>query len=296
MEDTSIMKKLYSLILVTLVSLMVMSCGSKTNNSINPAVRLSTKDITAFSIIDPTSGKTISTVSKIDTDALNILVYVPYGMELASLTPSITQTGVSIKPNDHTVQDFTSEVPYVVTAADGSTKTYIVTVKQASSKDISSFVIGIPGTTLTVSGIIGTNTIVLTVPFSTEVSALQPIISIPSGSTINPVSLDEINFSSPVTYTVTATDGTQKTYTVTINIALSSSKDITAFSVLDKTGTINESALPNPTIAVTVPFGTSAGDLSSAIAQFSTNGHSVAVGSTPQFSGVTANNFNRTAQ
>ena len=65
-----------------------------------------------------------------------IEVTVPYGTEVTSLTPEIVHTGVSISPDGE--QNFESPVTYTVSAADGSTKTYTVTVTvaQAPKTDI----------------------------------------------------------------------------------------------------------------------------------------------------------------
>ncbi len=60
---------------------------------------------------------------------------------------------------------------------------------------------------------------------------------------------------------------------------------MTSFSINGATGVVNQTT---KTIAVTLPSGTS---VTSLIATFATNGSGVAVGSTPQVSGVTANNF-----
>lgn len=69
--------------------------------------------------------------------------------------------------------------------------------------------------------------------------------------------------------------------------AASPAKAITAFSFTNPAaiGVIDEGA---KTIAATVPFGTDVGAL---VAAFTTTGSSVAVGTTPQASGVTPNNF-----
>lgn len=66
--------------------------------------------------------------------------------------------------------------------------------------------------------------------------------------------------------------------------ALSSAKAITAYSLAGATGAINEQA---KTIAVTLPFGASM----TQVATFTTTGASVTVGTTPQVSATTANDF-----
>ncbi len=102
------------------------------------------------------------------------------------------------------------------------------------------------------------------------------------------------DFTSTVTYTVTAEDDTTQNYAVTVREE-SSDKSITAFSFAaddnndlssDVTGSINGSA-----ITAIVPNGTIRNDL---IASFTTTGDSVTVGSTPQISGDTSNDFTST--
>ena len=132
------------------------------------------------------------------------------------------------------------------------------------------------------------HTIALTVPYGTAVTALVPTVTI-SGASVSPASGAAHDFSSAVTYTVTAANGTTQAYTVTVTVALNPAKAITAFSFHGLsppvTGIVTEAA---HTIALTVPFGT---NVSALVATFTTTGASVAVGGTPQVSGTTAHNF-----
>jgi putative cell wall-binding protein len=79
---------------------------------------------------------------------------------------------------------------------------------KANTKDITSFKIGTATGTIT-----GTN-ISVTVPYATNVASLAPVIT-HSGVSITPAGPQ--NFTSPVTYTVRAEDGTTKAYTVTVS-------------------------------------------------------------------------------
>jgi hypothetical protein len=56
------------------------------------------------------------------------------------------------------------------------------------------------------------------VPYGTDVSALVPDIAI-TGVSVYPADGAAVDFSSPVTYTVTADDATTKDYTVTVTVA-----------------------------------------------------------------------------
>ena len=180
--------------------------GSKKNYTVTVTVALSSdKNITSFEILGAHGVIT-------DTD---IAVTVPFGTDPSSLTPTIVITGVSVAPASGVVQDFSDPVPYIVTAADSTTKTYTVTVTvtpPSSNKNISSFsILGAVGT------IVGTN-IAVTVPYETDVSSLTPTIVI-TGVSVDPASGVAQNFTSPVHYLVTAEDTSTKEYIVTVTVA-----------------------------------------------------------------------------
>lgn len=90
----------------------------------------SAKAITAFSFAS------LSVSGTIDETAHTIAVTVPYGTAVTALTPTITTSGSSVSPASGAAQDFTNPVTYTVTAADGSTQAYVVTVKVAAASDI----------------------------------------------------------------------------------------------------------------------------------------------------------------
>ncbi|HRP70342.1 MAG TPA: hypothetical protein PLY93_12480, partial [Turneriella sp.] len=152
----------------------------------------------------------------------------------------------------------------------------------SSSKDITDF--SILGVTGTITG----NAVSLTVPYGTNVTALVATFTT-TGASINIAGTDQVsgttanNFSTPQTYTVVAADGSTKNYTVTVTVALATSKDITAFSILGASGTITGSS-----ISVTVPYGT---NVTALVATFTTTGASVNISGANQVSGTTANNF-----
>jgi len=89
----------------------------------------SAKAITAFSfqgLAPPVTG--------VINEALHtIALTVPYGAGVAALVPTITITGASVSPASGVARDFTSPVTYTVTAADGTTQDYLVTVTIAAA-------------------------------------------------------------------------------------------------------------------------------------------------------------------
>lgn len=135
----------------------------------------------------------------------------------------------------------------------------------------------------------GQKTIVVTVPWTTDVTALVASFTTTGtavtiqgtrqvgGTTVN-------NFTNPVIYTVLAEDGTTVDYTVTVNVALPLSSyklgNPAVFGVIDQAAKYIEVLLPADT------------DRTALVANFvASPGATVTVGNTPQVSGTTANNF-----
>jgi hypothetical protein len=134
-------------------------------------------------------------------------------------------------------------------------------------------------------------TIAVTMPFSTpSVTALVATFSTTGknvlvGATTQISGTTPNNFTNPVLYTVTATDGSAVNYTVTVTVAPSFAKAITAYSLAGQlTSTIIGTA-----ITVTMPFSTPS--VTALVATFSTSGAFVTVGTTTQTSTTTPNNF-----
>ncbi|MBD2866358.1 S-layer homology domain-containing protein, partial [Paenibacillus oceani] len=207
-----------------------------------------TKEITGFSFASPAVAGTINEASR------TVSVTVPYGTNVTALTPTITHTGASISPNSGVPRNFTNPVSYTVSAADGSTKSYTVTVNVAASptKEITGFSFVSPAVAGTVNE--ASRTISVTVPHGTDVTSLTPTIT-HTGASISPNSGVPQNFTNPVSYTVSAADGTTQDYVVTVSAAANPAKAITAFSFAAPavTGTVYEAS---HTVAITVPYGT----------------------------------------
>jgi hypothetical protein len=141
----------------------------------------------------------------------------------------------------------------------------------------------------------GAGTIGVNVPFGTNVSALAATFTLSTGAsatvgaTTQNSGVTTNNFTSQVTYTVTAQNlSTTKTWTVTVTVLPNAAAEILTYSLPGElaSASINSSA---GTIAVSMPAGA---DLTAVKASFTiSTGASVKVGSTPQVSGSTANDF-----
>lgn len=215
-----------------------------------------------------------------------IAVVVPYGTDIKMIRPFANHTGASISYVLGTNMDFTNPVTITVTAADGTTQAYIATCTIALNqpKEITSFSFKNPDATGVVTET--NHTISITVPYGTVLTALVPTIGI-TGASISPASGVAQSFTNPVTYTITATDGTTQAYVVTRITALNQAKAITSFSFTNPaaTGVVTEAS---HSISIVVPFGT---NLSGLVASFTTTGASIKIGTVLQASGTTANNF-----
>ncbi|HVK86178.1 MAG TPA: hypothetical protein VM513_18790 [Kofleriaceae bacterium] len=265
------------------------------------------KAITAFGFEDADNEGLTADVTATITGT-TITATVPFGTDVTALVATFTTTGASVavgatpQVSGTTANDFTSPVEYVVTAGDGSTQTYTVTVNIAanSAKAITAFSfesVHNAGLGADVVAVISGTSITATVPFGTDVTGLVATFSTTgasvavngtaqvSGTTAN-------DFSTPVSYVVTAADASMQTYTVTVNIAANTAKDLTSFEFLTVKNpvlSVNVTATITGTeITAIVPFGT---DISDLVATFATTGDSVAVAGTPQVNGVTANDF-----
>jgi galactofuranose transport system substrate-binding protein len=164
----------------------------------------------------------------------------------------------------------------------------------SSDKAITAFSFASPAATGTIDE--NAKTISLNLPTGTKVTALVASFTASTGASVSVGGTAQVSgttandFSKSVTYTVTAADASTANYVVTVTVAASSEKAITAFSFASPaaTGTISESA---KTISVVVPFKT---DVTNLVASFTAStGASVSVGGTPQVSGTTANDFTK---
>jgi|GEM_PF-6297917 len=157
----------------------------------------------------------------------------------------------------------------------------------SSTKDITSYEInGIPGTINEAN-----NTIQLTLPFGTGltnlVATFKAIGDVKVGVTEEVSGKTPNNFTNPVDYKITATDGSTRDFMVTVIAASSSTKDITSYEINCVAGNIEDIDQYNATITLALPVGT---NLTNLIATFNATGD-VKVGATEEVSSKTPNDF-----
>ena len=87
--------------------------------------------------------------------------------------------------------------------------------------------------------------------YGSDVTGLTATYTISKGATIKPNPSTATDYTSPVTFTVTAEDGTKKNYKVTVTVSLNSEAKITAFALGGVTGRIDQT---KKTIVVPMPY------------------------------------------
>ncbi|HWR61785.1 MAG TPA: Ig-like domain-containing protein, partial [Clostridia bacterium] len=194
-------------------------------------------DITEFGF----KGIAQSPDDAIKQDTNEISLTVPYGTDLTKLVAvfkssaySTVRVGSKVQVSGEAPNDFTNPVYYTVTAGNGSTQTYVVTVKRSSStyeKKMTSFVVDME---TDAEGVIDheKRTVTVTVPYGTDVTALKPTITTSTDTWVSPGSGEARDFTNPRTYTVTSDkDESKQEYTVTVVKAESSEKSILSFAL-----------------------------------------------------------------
>lgn len=241
----------------------------------------------------------------IDSEAATIAVVLPEGTtDFSSLIANFTisefatiKVGTTDQVSATTENDWsTSNVVYTVTAQDGTSKDWTVSVAAfiplSDAKEITAY--SLDGQTsseifaagdsiqVTFTGLVELDAIVATFTLSENATAKVLTIDQVSGTTPNDWS------TSPVIYTVTAEDGTTKDWKVVVNLILSSEAEITTYNISGQiTSTIDEA---NSSILVVMnPIIT---DVSNRVAEFVLSpGASATVEGIEQESDVTGNDW-----
>ena len=274
----------------------VIACGGNSSTS-------STKQITSFAFLAADNPNLTNDVQASITGT-SITAIVPFGTDVGALVATFMTNGDAVtvggaaQTSGTTPNDFSNPVTYEVKAGDGSTQDYTVAVMGASStaKEITAYAFlaaDNPSLSADVTATITGTNISATVPYGTDVTKLVATFGVTGaaiavGSTPQVSGTTPNDFTQPVVYTVTAADQSVKNYAVTVAVATSTAKEITTYSFLpaDNPGLPAEvdATINGTAITATVPFGTR---LTALVATFETTGKSVAVGATPQVSGVT---------
>ncbi|MFN5444791.1 MAG: PA domain-containing protein [Crocinitomicaceae bacterium] len=271
-----------------------------TLNFSEKALLSSSKDIISYSIVNPAVQASVGvdkvtfTVSN-NTDITKLIAKF-------KLSPKATMTINNVaQVSETTVNDYSNVLSAIITAEDGTTKTYeiILTVAPKSSEKI--IVSCRQGTAF---GLIENDKVTFNLPTGTDVTKLvftytvSPLakayifdsLGADKDSTFT-TDVTKVDASGIVKIKVVAEDGSFKYYDLIVKVVKSSSKLITAFSFTSPaaTGTIKDGV-----ISLNVPKGT---DVTGLIAKFTASPKStVYVDDVAQVSGTTPNNFSGTVK
>jgi hypothetical protein len=219
-----------NLLLIAVLSCAVLSftaCPGP-GNANDPGSQSSAKAITAFSIND--------VVGIINENAKTIAITLPYDTGVSSLMPVISVSpGASVYPASGDSVDFSSPQTYTVTAENGSTVQYTVTVALApdtrrDGKAITAFSINDVAAAIDETE----KTITLTLPAGSGSSSVYgtTAITVSEGARVSPASGESRYFyhDTPYYYTVTAENDIWVEYTLRVHIA---EKKILSFSLVN---------------------------------------------------------------
>lgn len=203
------MKLNFKFLLGSMLALVVLfsACSSDDDDD-----RSSDKKILEFKI-----GAVVGQISEQDK---TIDIKLTSGTDLTQLKPIvIISDKATVSPASGATVDFSkNDVEYTVTAEDGSKQIYSVNLE--SVKDSDAQIVGFEFEGLVAEATINEveKIITIAVPYDTDLAKLEPKISI-LGEKVATKSGDKPNFTAPEVYVVTAKDGTEVQYTVTVTVA-----------------------------------------------------------------------------
>ena len=155
----------------------------------------------------------------IDETTKKITATVPPTADVTKLKPSISVSAkAKVLPDSGKVQDFTNPITYTVTAEDGTSVNYQVTVTRTklTLKDITEFSLADFSPAIVAKIDVATKTITATVPSTADITKLKPTLKISDRATVSPASGTIVDFTKSVNFTVTAEDASTQIYAVTI--------------------------------------------------------------------------------
>lgn len=138
----------------------------------------------------------------------SVTIKVERSQDITNLKPVIILSeNATISPDCSKSIDFSKPITFTVTAEDGSIQSYAVKIEYLLNTEskIVSFEID------NIACVIG-DIITIKVHKSTDISALKPIVKLSYGATITPDCSNTLDFTNPVTFTVTSENGSIKKY------------------------------------------------------------------------------------
>ena len=224
------------------------------NFSVERIPEITDTDILQFSLPGQASPAVIDYITG------TVMVKVRAGTDVTSLVPDLVEVspGAEVSPGTDVAMDFSVPAVFTVTALDGITvQDWSVVVEVLPSTEAEILEFTVPGLAAPAAIDPASRQVELLVPFGSDLTSLVPVITASPGATVDPASGTAVDFTSPVTFTVTAEDGTTKlSWTVnTTETPPSSETEITGFTFTEQSKPSALDAAAH-SISVVVPFGT----------------------------------------
>lgn len=145
----------------------------------------------------------------------SIRLTVPHATDVAALVPNIkVSPDATVAPASGTSRDFSKPQTYTVTARDGSTKSYVVTVQTTAMSDAKEML------TFGMASMQGITTsrdqITAYLPSYSSMKELNPTFTLSPFATAVPNSGTFLDFTRPQRYKITAQDGSSRTVTISV--------------------------------------------------------------------------------
>ncbi|MBU2946703.1 DUF5018 domain-containing protein [Zobellia uliginosa] len=150
----------------------------------------------------------------------------PSTVDLTSLTPEIViSEKATISPKSGVTQDFSKEVTYTVTAENGTTNMYKVNLTneevETENKNVVFSFMNLPEGRSNFNHIkqpeAEADSIQYRIPYLSNIPALKLQVNLPEGAKSVPESDETLDFTNPVTYTVTFDSGDTKKYIISVD-------------------------------------------------------------------------------
>ncbi len=223
-------------------SSILLSCNKDDDSIANPQPDENLNQILTFQFLaEDNEALTKDYTADIDQDKRHITISsMPNEISRAFLIPKIkTTVGSLALPASGSAQDFTNPVLYEVASDSNNSNTYTVIIKNDTSENrMLSFAILAQNNINMNTDIVGdinhdTNTITLDFPQDLDLKNLIPSIELfDVEAAIAPQNGELQNFTEPVTYTVTAKNGSKRSYTVKSSGVTFSDNKIVSFAFL----------------------------------------------------------------
>jgi len=200
--------------------LIFASCSKDSDETVETQSKSNKNEVLEFSI------SIQDTKTELVINSNEIRQAFPSTVDLTSLTPEIAiSEKATISPKSGVTQDFSKEVTYTVTAENGTTNIYKVNLTneevETENKNVVFSFMNLPEGRSNFNHIkqpeAEADSIQYRIPYLSNIPALKLQVNLPEGATSVPESDETLDFTNPVTYTVTFDSGETKKYIISVD-------------------------------------------------------------------------------